>query len=307
MKYLSILLSILICSCSTANNFSITAENDVIGDTDKNYTHGTFFTNSIDYEKAYKPIQNTASILPTIRIFDDDPKKLNRIKLQLGQEMHTPGDITVTELLEDDNPYAGYLFTSITRINSERDFRLQSTLSVGLIGKYSFAEHTQKFVHNDLGMGRDPVGWDNQLPHEPTLNFDYSRIKKFYYGNYFDRVSDITFRLGTVHTDIIYTNLFRAGRNLPELDGSHSDRISAYLFLGPRVSLVGRNIFYDGNLFRDSHSVDTKHFVHGVLGGAGLEYKGYSVKLNTVWSSRQYSEQVDCYSLYGGLVFGVDW
>ena len=295
------------CSCSVSNNFGITIENDIVGGSDKNYTHGTILTNSVGYAKATKKLRQAARFLPAIRIYDNDPDKLTRIKTRFGQEIHTPSDIGVVELIENNNPYAGLLFTQLTRVNADADFRIETSLTIGLVGKYSFSEHAQKFVHNDLGKGKDPKGWDHQLPHELVLNLEYLRSKKFVYGRFIDRVSEIRFRSGNIYTDFNYKNLFRVGRNLPQLDGSHTERVSAYAFGGTNIALVGRNIFYDGTLFRKSHSVDTKHFVSSLHTGVGLEYLGYSVKFNVIGSTRQYSEQEDRFSIYGGLVFGADW
>ena len=46
------------------------------------------------------------------------------------------------------------------------------------MGPCSGAEQVQRFVHEDLGMGDPPLGWDHQLDNTALLNFNYVARRK---------------------------------------------------------------------------------------------------------------------------------
>jgi hypothetical protein len=308
LKKLVILPCLLFISCSSQNNYGLKLENDIVGGSDQNYTHGTFFFNSVDADKASKTLRKVAETIPSVRLFSTDPENITRIRTKFGQEMHTPDDLREEEIIENDNPYAGYLFGELSRVNATKNFKLESGVAVGLVGPHAYAGEVQTFVHKDLDMGADPQGWKHQLKDEPTLNLHYIRAKKWEQNEYLDLISKVQFRLGTVHTDLLYSNGLQCGYNPPNFDGSHSADISAYGFGNINLNLVGRNMFYDGNLFRSSpHSVSSRHFVGQFETGVGVSYEGYSAKFRYIISSKQFEEQQNDFHSYGGITFGVDW
>lgn len=93
----------------------------------------------------------------------------------VGQIIITPSDISIETPQPDDAPWAGVLTTagSWSAYDNERMAALQ--LLVGFMGPCSGGEAVQKFVHNDLGFGEPPEGWDNQLVDEwlGNLNYEY--------------------------------------------------------------------------------------------------------------------------------------
>src|SRR5581483_5652371 len=93
--------------------------------------------------------------------------------------------------------------------------------------------------------------------------------------------------LGNVFTYGEAGGMLRFGHNLaadygpghirPSLSGTGwfdpsrlSDKFGWYLFTGVQGRLVGRNIFLDGNTWRDSANVDKKPVVADFVGGASL-------------------------------------
>jgi len=305
-RYIAILL-IFVVGCSVNNNYGVVVENDLVAKTDKNYTHGTRFKRISIPENRSNTIRYIAETLPAIRLFDSDPRDLSFIETEIGQEIHTPDNIRIREPILDDNPYAGYLYSKLYRINSSKNTLLETSIETGVIGPLSFADKTQRFVHNDLGLGADPVGWDNQLKNEPIFNFNYRRVRQYNPLSYLYPYSETGVRLGNLYTDFVFTNGIKVGYNIPHLDASNSDIPGVYLFGNSNLQLVARNIFYDGNTFRTSQSVDTIPVVGSVDYGAAVAYRGYNVKFKVTTSSKQYEEQEDELSTYGGLIFGIDW
>ena len=304
---LVLLILFIVPGCSTSYNVGLRLENDIVGDADKNYTHGSFIQLSADAEKVAPSVKKVALFLPTFRVYDSDPEDLTRVKIELGQEIHTPDDLREEAVIETDNPYAGFLYGKLSRVNATPVFSTDTGLVIGVVGPHSYAGVVQTFVHDDLDCGTHPAGWKNQLEEEPIINLEHSRRWVDFFSSWASTISQLRFRVGNAHTDITYSNGFRIGYNTPSLDGSHSDKVSAYYFGTVHIDAVGRNIFYDGNTWKDSHKVTTKHAVGRVDTGVVVGYQGYSVKFNVTGSSKQFEEQEDDYSIYGGIILGIDW
>lgn len=117
-----------------------------------------------------------ASLLAKFKLFGDDGEggRVVRRSFGLTQLMSSPDDLTIAELQPDDAPYAGVLgvYGSWAAYDNRRLTALQ--LYVGCMGPCSGAEQVQKFVHNDLGLGEDPQGWDNQLDTEWLGNVNFA-------------------------------------------------------------------------------------------------------------------------------------
>jgi hypothetical protein len=80
----------------------------------------------------------------------------------------------------DDAPWAGILGAALswTAYDNKKMGALQ--LYGGCMGPCSGAESVQKFVHEDLGFGEPPKGWDNQLVNQALFNVNYEYRYKVY-------------------------------------------------------------------------------------------------------------------------------
>lgn len=105
----------------------------------------------------------------------DDGKggRIARWAAGIGQVIVTPQDISLETFQPTDVPYAGILLAgeSWSAYDNRRMAALQ--LLVGCMGPCSGAEAVQTFVHDDLGLGETPMGWDNQLAEEWLGNANY--------------------------------------------------------------------------------------------------------------------------------------
>jgi lipid A 3-O-deacylase len=90
-----------------------------------------------------------------------------------GQLIITPQDISIEEPQPEDAPWAGILTLSMSW--SAYDNRKMGALQLlaGCMGPCSGAEAVQKFIHEDLGFGEPPQGWDNQLVNQAIANANY--------------------------------------------------------------------------------------------------------------------------------------
>jgi hypothetical protein len=275
--------------CEATENsrtFSFYFENDLFADTDQGYTNGVKLSwISHDLTGYAESGRLPKWSLPIIRRlpFINEPGLQRNVVLSIGQNMYTPEDIEAEELLEDDRPYAGWTYFGIG-LHSKNERRLDlMEIQLGMTGPASFAEQTQKRVHEWRGCQR-PNGWDNQIKNEPGLAVIYERKWRFLYdwnvGKLgFDVIPHIGGALGNVYT---YANAgmeARLGWNIPRDFGtslirpagdsnapmntrdprvSSGPRFGLYVFAAADGRAVLHDIFLDGNTFTDSHSVDKK-------------------------------------------------
>ena len=99
--------------------------------------------------------------------------RVTRWAFGVSQAILTPDDITIAEPQPDDAPWAGILGLSASwsAYDNRRMGALQ--LYLGCMGPCSGAEEVQTFVHEDLGAGDTPQGWDNQLVNQALANVNY--------------------------------------------------------------------------------------------------------------------------------------
>jgi lipid A 3-O-deacylase len=66
---------------------------------------------------------------------------------------------------------------------------------------------------------------------------------------------------------------------------------SWYLFAGSQGRAIGRNMFLDGNTFRDSHSVDSKLFVADFQAGVAIAYGAARLSVAQIWRTKEFDGQ----------------
>jgi len=59
--------------------------------------------------------------------------------------------------------------------------------------------------------------------------------------------------------------------------------------------LVLRDIFLDGNSFKDSHSVDKKYFVADLMVGIAVYYQEFKFSYGYTFRTKEFEEQQDPY------------
>lgn len=297
----------------TKGIYTVAFENDIFAGEDNNYTNGVRFS-YISPENDVPPwLDRSADALP---FFSTEGKK--RWQFAVGQSMFTPSDTDTFALQNDDRPYAGWLYANVGMV-ADRDDQLDSIqLTMGVVGPASGAEQTQDFIH---GLVDSPKanGWDHQLKNELGLVLSYERKwRSLYEFTPFGWGLDITpsagASVGNVYTHAAVGTMVRFGYDLPSdygppiippsLGGSDlfvpTSDFGWYIFAGLEGRAVARNIFLDGNTFRDSHSVDKEVFVGGLQ--LGIAFTIYETRLayTHVFRTKEFEEQRDNDS-YGAL------
>jgi hypothetical protein len=153
------------------------------------------------------------------------------------------------------------------------------------------------------------MGWDNQLSNEPTLGISYARLWSIIQPGpgslQFGIIPHLTAQLGNVYTYGAGGVIFRLGNNLrtsfspptirPGFPGvcyfRSSQSFSWYLFGGHESRWVFKDIFLDGNTFKDSHSVKKENLVGDYQFGLSLHKGRLRVSLSNVYRTKEFEEQ----------------
>lgn len=269
---------------------TLTLDNDFFAGFDRHYTNG--------FQLAV--LANTASLpRPVLALQPFGAAVDSQYTFAVGQRIYTPADTTTDFADPQDRPYAGWLY-ALVEFRTRRVHVLDHFMvSVGVVGPASLGRQAQNAIHRVLGE-EDSRGWNAQLRNEPGLLLAYERAWPAIASASIDRLEvDFTPRVGATAGNVFtYASagaIARLGRNLPDdFPASHISlgpardgyRGSAakrgwYVWIGTDARLVARNIFLDGNTFRDSPSVERKRFVWdlqlGVAATWGPQRLGFSI------------------------------
>jgi hypothetical protein len=285
--------------------------NDIFGGSDRHFTHGTRLTALSPDNYVPDFIERAGKALP---IFPADGNL--RVTYSLGQEIYTPDHIELRELQEDDRPYAGWAYAGIGLVSENGDQLDMLELNVGIVGPGSLAKQTQTEYHKLIDV-QTPEGWDNQLHNEPGVVIYYERKWRNIWGvtlsdlPVLDELAvDVTPHvggaLGNVHTYAAGGLTLRLGEDLPDdygpprlrpaLPGSDyfrpDDVFGWYFFAGAEGRVVLRNIFLDGNTFRDSHSVDKRPLVMDIQAGLAVTLgERFRIAYTHLWRTEEFRGQ----------------
>lgn len=296
---------------------SFVAENDLFGSSrDQHYTHGSKMSWLSPRNGAPEFAHDVANFLP---MFPDGGSL--RISYSAGQSLFTPDDIRNAVPPEDTRPYAGWLYAGLG-IVSESDDQIDSLdLNIGMVGPASLAEDTQKIWHGFVG-SPEPLGWGTQIKNEPGILLTYERkwrsliqfdeediaLLGLWPGLGIDVTPHVGGAVGNVLTYGAAGATLRFGEDLrndlggpqrirPSLPGSAYfdpvDLLGWYLFAGVEGRVVARNIFLDGNSFRDSRSVDKETLVGDLQLGAAIIFPVARIAYTHIIRSKEFETQED--------------
>jgi hypothetical protein len=231
-----------------------------------------------------------------------------RWRLGFGQNFFTPVDKRTRDPDRDDRPYAGILYGTIGLDRRTAGTLDRFELQLGVVGPASFARDTQSFVHRVIG---DPVpqGWDTQVKNEPVFNVNAERIWRLPvaatgFGDV-DALPAVGAQLGTIRVAASAGARVRFGQGLdrdfgtPRIRPTIADAPAPvgegfgwYVFGGVGGYLVGRDIFLDGNTWRDyGRSADHKPLVADFEVGAAVFWRNTRLSYTQVWRTKEFDGQ----------------
>jgi lipid A 3-O-deacylase len=315
------------------DTFTLYWENDLFAGTDRNYTNGLKITFSTPYlvnqaeSRLPKWSYWVLDRLPLVK----NPQSARAVSVSLGQNIYTPEDTDVEEPIENQRPYAGYLYLAFGFHGKTATRKDTWEIDLGVVGPASLAEQTQNLVHDIVGSPR-AKGWDNQLKNEPTLEIICETKWRLLHsglgrGFGYDFIPHLGGRVGNV---AIFANTgaeFRFGWHLPANFGScpirpgceirpafggprdstfRGSRLSVHMSMAVDGRAVVRDIFLDGNSFRDSQSVDKENFVADLMAGLGVSYRSFEFTYAYIYRTVEYVAQEDP-QLFGSIQFSFSY
>ena len=172
-------------------------ENDLFSETDQDYTNGLRVSwvspDVSDYLQDETLPAWLRSLNRRLTFFHKTRTGLQRnVIFSIGQTIYTPQDLSRTDLVIDDRPYAGWLFASLGY--QTRNDRTLDTLEtrLGIVGPGALGQQAQNSVHKLRGFATFK-GWDNQLDNELGLIFVWEHKRK--YSHIYNRNSRFGFDL----------------------------------------------------------------------------------------------------------------
>lgn len=241
----------------------------------------------------------------------------------IGHNFYTPDDLTIPELIPDDRPYAAWLYGALLLEISDPALRRHHAfeLQLGIVGPAAVGEWLQTEIH-ELIDSEPPRGWDHQLPDEPGINLIY-RHQRRYGGSHLDFVPHLGGALGTVLVMANAGGTVRAGWNISGFPQSEipatvmpqaaqredRPRWELYVFAGVDGRAIAHNIFLDGTVFRDSHSVDKESFVYDLRAGFSIRHRSFRLHYAYVRRSEEFSPrrgEHDGIHNFGSFTVGVE-
>ena len=211
----------------------------------------------------------------------------------LGQDIYTPANKRQNPPDPDGRPYAGHIFGEYrVLLPLKEGSRYFYGAEIGIVGPAALGKQTQCEIHALLGQ-YCPAGWPEQLKNEPgitlragveTRNTD---LLAFLLG---EDIQKITVEVGNFSTALKFESVTRWQVG------------NVFYFAGPSLQLVARDIFLDGNSFRDSASVEKEFFWAEMMGGVGYDFKIVTVSWFIAARSPRFKSQRESYN-YGGIKF----
>ena len=286
---------------------SFTMDNDTFVGNDNGYTNGMFFAwwDGPEGEEKAKP-----GFLARAMLWSMPDAGSSTIEFDIGtigQTMITPDDIEQDPAIlpPDDMPYGGMLFYTDTFARVNQNYADSIAVTIGVVGEYSFAEESQKFVH-DVISSDEPCCWDEQLDDEVVFQISRGRVWKAWEadsGNAdFLLTADIA--LGTISSSVGTAFMVRYGRGLKQSYASAllvnsrttnpvATRTGWYLFAGARASYLGNQIFLDTSKSYDDDFEEIDYQEDRVSVTAGLAYSWKEWSLTFAMNDLNVNEDED--------------
>jgi len=282
---------------------SATVENDLFGGSDRYYTNGLLLTWQSPSADLPRPLAGVDRQLDFLL----GPGNL-RWGLSLGQNIYTPQDTDRRIPDPRDRPYAGYLYGAASLSRSTERSQTLLEVQFGVVGPSAGGEFVQNNYH-DLINVRRAYGWDRQLKDEPALTGLLERRWRVPLGTLGGIQTEVipvaAVALGNVQTYAAAGGTLRIGQGLeadwgpvrirPALAGSGffqpRQEFGWYVFAGAEGRAVARDIFLDGNTFRDSPSVDKRPFVGDAQAGVAILWRGVRFAYTQILRSEEFYGQ----------------
>jgi lipid A 3-O-deacylase len=292
--------------------------------TDKNYTNAIRVTLDRNFDMwqvdrwplVGRLVKKDGKKLPNCSLVvagDPPDTRCASSSFHIGQQFYTPDDITISELIPNDRPYAGWLYVGGSWKSSTYSRQTATDVYIGATGDASLARQTQRGWHAlRFIQAADPKGWDHQIGNRLGIVVHHNRRKAFERWTrdkldpkarrWLEPVVHWGFTGGNIISDAYAGAQLKIGANL--------SRDWTQLGIGPRVVLgrppdpaepqwelyfltdvQGRALLY--NAFIDAapeHDLHRNYAVADLGAGLGVRVKWFSVSYRVAFVTPEYEE-----------------
>ncbi|MGB9907095.1 MAG: lipid A deacylase LpxR family protein [Candidatus Saccharicenans sp.] len=254
---------------------------------------------------------------------NDKPLVKRRASLSLVQGIFTPDNLTETNLIPDDRPYAGLLYAALGLVKLGQARQDSAGLAVGVVGPLSLAGAIQRWLHKTYGWTY-PAGWENQLKNEPVVELWFNRLWMLVPPRISSHGLQPVVRagLGAQAGNLLIASSavldLKLGFNLEsQVDtvtaaplfnhflAGPASRTCFYAFIRLEGRVIARNLLLQGNTFQDSHGVDILPLYGQFSTGLAYQSEQAGLILYFVMRTREFVGQ-KYREPYGGLTFSFN-
>jgi len=152
----------------------IVFDNDIWDNTDYYYTNGLAI-------ELLTPLAKNSPI--NIILLGSKVADIELNGFSIRQNMYTPTNPDVKEVLTHDRPFSAFLTLGHFRetYNLEKKLHIKSTLDIGVLGPASLGGAIQTELHTE-----EPVGWQNQIQNSLVINYSTTVEKGLIQTNGFE-------------------------------------------------------------------------------------------------------------------------
>lgn len=309
----------------SAPTFILYFENDYFGGTDQHYTNGlklAWLTGDLNTWGQTGWRRSFVEALP----FVNREGGQKNFAFAIGQNIYTPDDIDAVNPDPTDRPYAGWTYAELSFLSKTDTVADTLVFQVGMVGPHSYADDTQRLVHEWINDSR-PNGWEYQIGDELGVNIVYERKWRTFArsagnGVGIDFIPHLGASVGNVATYANAGAMLRMGFNLPSDFGVNLIRPggltsgpiddldprvdpqggwSFFIFGGADGRAIARDIFLDGNTWKDSREVDKEPFVADLSYGFGLVRHTFQLTFTQVVRTREFETQASDHNDFGSV------
>ena len=212
---------------------------------------------------------------------------------------YTPINTNSDSILYGDRPFSsalsiGYFSLSTDSVNNQR---INSTLSLGLVGPLALGERIQTTIHRWLN-NKLPRGWQHQVANDIIINYAINYEKKILtYKKMFLLNGVGQAKFGTLDIKISSGINFMAGYfNNPYKDRSseRKKKFELYLYGQGRVHAIGYNALLQGGLLnRNSpYTITNRNITRFVIqadAGIAMNFKKILLTYSRSYISKEFS------------------
>ena len=212
-----------------------------------------YYTQGYSFEVAH-PIFKRNPLSRILLRYQDKPGAYG---LALEHFGFTPTSIKSNEILVGDRPFAGVIMLKSYSISVDtaKQQRLSSVLSLGMVGPAAFAGQMQTAIHRWSG-DPEPHGWQYQIRNDVVVNYELNHEKQLLAVTDFLSVNtNAQVRLGTLSDKVQAGLTLSLGYSDSAFDLPNKPRkkdLQIYVYSQPLGSLVAYDATLQGGLFNRS-------------------------------------------------------